>query len=955
MKQCFIYLLLFIYTTSSFNAKAQTGSGWEWASTTGNANATKGIRALTTDVLGNVYVTGGYYDSLTLGGTTYTGTPASANHGFVAKYDKLGNVLWVTPVNYGLASTIAIDADGNSYIGGNDRSSTTSNIGFSFAAKYDNNGNNVWYKIFTLNEIIAINVGPDGNPIAIDEIPGSRNIYKLNKTDGNIIWTVTNTGSSIPTDAATSYSSFLDAAGNVYYSLYGFLFGGANVPETIAGQNFINSSTTAFFVSLDNNGNKRWIDSAAGVQAGKITVTKTGKVYLFLNTSTQSGGFGGTNQPVSTALAYNELDSLGRTTYKSIRAPFQGYTGGKLIVKDDGVYTNTTLTGGSAYTTKYGDYSFTAPVSNTTNLNVIVKYDPTTYKVIWANSFETTGDAYFAGGIIALDVTATGKVVVGGSYGKTVKFGSILKNAVITATNPYTKTDLFLAQFDGANVALPPSTTWTGAANNMNFNDAANWTNGVPNAFKTIIPSGLSNYPNNITIAARIGKLEVGVGATIILPLDINIPNGIINNGSIELTEAGIFYGGFNTGQTLITGTGKIVMKNIGTYYFGNVILDNSLEINCTGTVTSFGGTITGSLILTSGVYSGDIILNNPNASVTASSTSYVMGKLTRSVNASGSYNFPIAYGTRYAPVTLQLNGITGTKTIAVSFNNALTGNAPNTMAQGVSVTSLLNSGIWTITPDVALTGGSYNVTLEGRGFTNSVTDATRYVVLKRANASSDWAFFGNNGVSTYTATTITTTAGNITGFSDFAIGIASATVPITLPVTYTYFIAEKSNAQALLKWQTAQEINNNYFNVQQSTNAFDWATIGKVSAANSVGVNNYYFNHAKPFNGVNYYRLQQVDKDGKSSFSDVRRVDMGAAKSNLKLYPNPSIGNLVTIDYGTQITKPLTYKIIDVAGRLMQAGDFTNQQQTINLQQLSIGNYSLLISDGQVIKLIKM
>ena len=44
-----------------------------------------------------------------------------------------------------------------------------------------------------------------------------------------------------------------------------------------------------------------------------------------------------------------------------------------LIVKDDGVYSNTTLTGGSAYTINYGDYSFSSPTSNTTNLNVIIK------------------------------------------------------------------------------------------------------------------------------------------------------------------------------------------------------------------------------------------------------------------------------------------------------------------------------------------------------------------------------------------------------------------------------------------------------------------------------------------------------------------------------------------------------------------------------------------------------
>ena len=464
MKQCFIYLLLFIFTTNSFTAKAQSGSGWEWSSTTGNANALKGVRALTTDASGNVYVTGGYNDSLTLGGTTYTGTPAGGNHGFVAKYDKLGNVLWVTPVNDGLASTIAIDADGNSYIGGNDRSITTSNIGFSFTAKYDNNGNKVWYKIFTLNEVIAINVGPDGNPIAIDEIPGYRNIYKLNKTDGSILWTVLNSGPAIPVDSHQSYSDFLDSHGNIYYTLYASPFG-VNAPEIVAGKTFTNTGGTFLLVSLDNSGRLRWIDSASNSYAavglaGTALVSKSDKVYLNIGISTFTGGLSGTNQPLTPASGYFELDTLGKVTYRSFLSPFKNT--GKLFAKGNGIYSHTSFPGGYSLIKTFGDYSFAAPATTTTNLNIIVKYDPVTYQPIWANSFEATGTSILNnGGITDLDVTADGKVVVGGSYGNTVKFGTTLKTAVVTATNPYTKTDLFLAQFDGANVAPRLVRTYT--------------------------------------------------------------------------------------------------------------------------------------------------------------------------------------------------------------------------------------------------------------------------------------------------------------------------------------------------------------------------------------------------------------------------------------------------------------------------------------------------------------
>lgn len=800
------FLLLFVTI-----AKAQSGSGWEWNSTTGIANVFRGVRDIVTDASGNVYAAGNYNDSITIGSTTLTGTPNAYNHALIIKYDKNGNVIWVSQYKNGaggvtqFAGVVAVDASGNVYIGGTDNG-TAGGVGKGFVEKYDNNGVSQWNKTLLLNEVIGIDIGPDGNPIIVESVPGNRNIYKLNQADGSIAWTVLNSGSSIPVDSHQNYSTFLDSRGNVYYNLYGFGSG----QEVVASTSFYNRGATFCFVSLDNNGKLRWIDSASNSQtsfplAGYGTVLKSGKIYLTVVASTSTTGLSGTFQTPTPTSSYYELDTLGKVTYNSFNSPLSGYNGVKLTVKEDGIYSYYRLSKGGT-TQAYGDYLYASPTADTTNLAVIVKYDPVTYKVVWANSLEVTGPQFNAGSIFGLDVTTAGKVIVGGSYGRSIKLGSILKTAVVRGSIPPNRSDIFVAQFDGANVAPPRITTWTGAANNMNFNDPANWNNGVPNGIKTIIPGGLPNYPNNITTSSQIGKLEIGAGATITLPLDMNIPLGILNNGAIELTEAGVFYGGFNSGQTLVTGTGKIVIKSNAVYYFGFVVLNNSLEINCSGSVTSFGGTIMGSLILTNGIYNGDIILSNPNASITSTTASYVSGKITRAVNTSGSYNFPIGSTDRYSPVTLQLNAISGTQNIAVSFTNTISGSAPNTTAGGQSVTQLLNSGIWTIAPDVALTGGSYNITLAGKGFTNSVTDARRYIVLKRVNSSGAWGFFGNNGTASQTSTVITATAGSITGFSDFAIGIAAAAVPSNT-VTSDYFRTKASgNWNDVNTWESSSD-----------------------------------------------------------------------------------------------------------------------------------------------------
>ncbi len=111
------------------------------------------------------------------------------------------------------------------------------------------------------------------------------------------------------------------------------------------------------------------------------------------------------------------------------------------------------------------------------------------------------------------------------------------------------------------------------------------------------------------------------------------------------------------------------------------------------------------------------------------------------------------------------------------------------------------------------------------------------------------------------------------------------------LPVTLLSFNGELIKKDAALNWQTTNEVNNNYFNVQRSTGSA-FINIGKVNAANGVAtVQRYaYIDTGVTALGVGalYYRLQQVDNDGKINYSNVIKLQTGI-NDDIMVLPNPA------------------------------------------------------------------
>ena len=172
----------------------------------------------------------------------------------------------------------------------------------------------------------------------------------------------------------------------------------------------------------------------------------------------------------------------------------------------------------------------------------------------------------------------------------------------------------------------------------------------------------------------------------------------------------------------------------------------------------------------------------------------------------------------------------------------------------------------------------------------------------------------------------------------------------VVLPLNLLHFNAVKNTSTVQLNWQTTNEINTSHFIVQRSANGTTFNNIGREEARNTSGNNDYSFTDVSPLYGVNFYRLQMVDIDGKSTNSSIIKI-VFAGKNELQVYPNPA-KNIITIS-GLQ-SKGII-KIISADGRFMKQMSVTGNSMLINISTLTNGMYILQYNDEKKMQQLKI
>ncbi len=169
------------------------------------------------------------------------------------------------------------------------------------------------------------------------------------------------------------------------------------------------------------------------------------------------------------------------------------------------------------------------------------------------------------------------------------------------------------------------------------------------------------------------------------------------------------------------------------------------------------------------------------------------------------------------------------------------------------------------------------------------------------------------------------------------------------MPVTFLSFTASAGKNENILQWVTTNEVNCSYFNVQRSIDDINFKAIGSVnSIIGNASEKDYSFNDKNLVlnSSTIYYRLQNVDKDGSFTYSEIRSINF-KTNFSVSFYPNPSTDKINLVIYASQ-NETAQIEVIDMQGKVVSSSNKNIAAgasiQSINVSALAKGNYFVRI-----------
>jgi hypothetical protein len=155
-----------------------------------------------------------------------------------------------------------------------------------------------------------------------------------------------------------------------------------------------------------------------------------------------------------------------------------------------------------------------------------------------------------------------------------------------------------------------------------------------------------------------------------------------------------------------------------------------------------------------------------------------------------------------------------------------------------------------------------------------------------------------------------------------------------SLPIVLLNFEVAVNQSTVDIFWSTAGEVNNDHFVVEKSKDGRVWeAVLRTPGAGNSNTTRHYRGKDSHPYKGTSYYRLKQVDLDGRFTYSSIRIVHFNST-TVFSIAPNPSKGSFII-----QSANGGVFELLDATGKVLRSYTISSTQQTIH-QTLAAGMY---------------
>lgn len=245
----------------------------------------------------------------------------------------------------------------------------------------------------------------------------------------------------------------------------------------------------------------------------------------------------------------------------------------------------------------------------------------------------------------------------------------------------------------------------------------------------------------------------------------------------------------------------------------------------------------------------------------------------------------------------------------------------------------------------------TYKLTYYFNGYPGIADKSQLAMAYRTANNDMNWL----NLSATLSLTNNTLSKTALTGRHEF--DISSSGLGNTLPVELTGFDARLNANAVKLTWQTASEINNDFFSVERSTDGKHFENIENIGGAgNSTTLHTYSTSDFSPPAGLVYYRIKQTDFDGHAEEFEIKSVKVeSTAESDFRIesvFPNP-FRDHVTLRLHAADEVQLTVSIISAGGNRVLTKTFDVASGTGNVElttdeHLPDGLYMLTVSDQE-------
>jgi hypothetical protein len=438
---------------------------------------------------------------------------------------------------------------------------------------------------------------------------------------------------------------------------------------------------------------------------------------------------------------------------------------------------------------------------------------------------------------------------------------------------------------------------------------------------------------------------------------------GHFDNASDGLTENRMIYkydnGAFPSGDGTL-GQYNVNMRFNSTTEtsFSVAASFNKLKINGGGDLTLLSPTkVNGVLTLNNGniISSSTNTLTLENTSTTAISggsvSSHIVGPLNRKTNSTGDYILPLGDGTNYRPVFISPNSTTATTYTAEFKNTAHSSisydangfnNTPTTNGDNIDHVAM---GCWW---DIERNSSGSDCFIALNWDNTSFVDVPSEIVLSHWNGAS-WdrigtTLSGSDGTGSATAASGRVKSDLFTGdFSPFNLGSISGNNP--LPIDLLSFNTVCSHDIVDVNFSVAAQINNEKFFIERSSDAIDWEVIGEIAGVEGGNSNtqmDYVFTDNNPLANLSYYRLTQIDFDGKiKTFYPVSNSCGTTTEGGLPIdvYPNPA-RNVVTVEFELNQYQgdDVYYTISDATGKAVLS-DYLQLNKGFNKHTLDVSS----------------